>query len=130
MTNKITPPDTPTIVLAGRAWPIPRLAPRQNRIVVPALLELIPRILRARDEAAAAGETGGFAQVARYLDTAAYDRLTEIAFLALTRAQPDLARAAFEDMPIDTFELIGAVRVIALQAGLIRRAGETDERRG
>jgi hypothetical protein len=121
---------TPTINLAGKEWPVPRLAPRQNRIVVPALLELIPMILRARDEAAEAGETGSFAQVARYLDTAAYDRLTETVFVALTRAHPDLARTAFDDMPIDTFELIGAVRVIALQAGLIRRAGEADELRG
>jgi hypothetical protein len=122
--------QTPTIVLAGRAWPIPRLAPRQNRIVVPALLELIPKILRARDEAAAASELGSFAQVARYLDTAAYDQLTELAFTALTRGHPDLARAEFDDMAMDTFELIAAVRVIALQAGLIRRAGEADERRG
>jgi hypothetical protein len=33
-------------------------------------------------------------------------------------------------MAVDTLELLGAVRVIALQAGLIRRAGEADERRG
>jgi len=130
MTNKNTPPDTPAILLAGRAWPVPRLAPKQNRIVVPALLELIPKILRARDEATAAGELGSFAQVARYLDTAAYDRLMEIAFTALTRAHPDLCRADFDDMAMDTFELIAAVRVVALQAGLTRRNGEADERRG
>ncbi|MGH6877640.1 MAG: hypothetical protein ACREHV_09725 [Rhizomicrobium sp.] len=115
--------ETPAIRLAERDWPIPRLAPRQNRIVVPALLELIPKILRARDDAAEAGQTGSFAQLARYLDTAAYDRLAEIAFTALTRAHPDVARAEFDDMPIDTLELIAAVRIIALQAGLIRRAG-------
>lgn len=117
--------DTPAITLAGREWPVPLLAPRQNRIVVPALLELIPKILRARDEAAARGETGSLAQVSRYLDTAAYDRLTEVAFTALTRAHPALARTEFDDLPIDTFELIAAVRTIALQAGLIRPRGET-----
>ena len=116
--------ETPTITLAGREWPVPRLAPRQNRIVVPALLDLVPKILRAREEAAAAGETGSFAQVSRYLDTAAYDRLTDVAFAALTRAHPALARAEFDDLAIDTFELIAAVRVIAVQAGLIGPRGE------
>ncbi|MGH6889803.1 MAG: hypothetical protein ACREHF_11520 [Rhizomicrobium sp.] len=113
--------DVPTIRLAGRDWPVPALAPRQNRLVVPALFELVPKILRARDEAAGTGETGHFAGLAGYLDTRAYDRLTEIAFLALTRAHPDLSRTEFDDMPIDTLELIAAVRTIAAQAGLLRR---------
>lgn len=116
--------EDPTIRLARRDWPVPVLAPRQNRIVVPALLELIPKILRARDEAAAAVEEGSLAQLARYLDTAAYDQLSEIAHVALTRAHPALARAEFDDLPIDTLELIAAVRTIAVQAGLVRRAGE------
>ncbi len=118
----------PMIVLAGREWPIPRLAPKQNRIVAPALLELIPRILRARDEFAAGD--GSFAQMARYLDTASFDRLCDIAFVALTRAAPALSRAEFDDMPIDTLELIAAVRVIARQAGLLGRVGGGDERLG
>ena len=46
--------DAPVITLAGRAWLVPKLAPRQNRIVVPALVELIPKILAARDQAQAA----------------------------------------------------------------------------
>lgn len=116
-----TASDAPIIILAGREWPVPKLGARQNRIVVPALLELIPKILRARDQSDAAGETGSFAQLARYLDTEAYDRLTEVAYAALTRAHPALSRAEFDEFPIDTLELIAAVRVIALQAGLIRR---------
>ncbi|HEY3778770.1 MAG TPA: hypothetical protein VGL35_12000 [Rhizomicrobium sp.] len=107
--------DTPTIRLAGRDWPVPVLAPRQNRIVVPTLLELIPKIGSAR-----AGEPHSLAGLARYLDTAAYDQLTDIAFAALTRAHPGLSRAEFDDFPIDTLELIAAVRTIALQAGLMR----------
>jgi hypothetical protein len=112
----------PSITLAGREWAIPKLAPRQNRIVVPALLELIPKILAARDAAHAAGERGSFAAAARYLDTPGYDTLATLVFAALTRARPDLARDAFDDMAIDTFELIAAVRTIALQAGLLATA--------
>jgi hypothetical protein len=109
----------PAIVLAGREWAVPRLAPKQNRIVVPALLELIPRILRARAQADAAGEADQSSQLARYLDTAFYDRLGDVVFTALTRAEPGLTRAAFDDMPVDTLEMLVAVRVIALQAGLL-----------
>ena len=119
MDTASTASATPTIALAGREWAVPKLAPRQNRIVVPALLELIPKILAARDEADAAGAKGGFATLARYLDTNNYDTLATLVFTALTRARADLARNEFDDMAIDTFELIAAVPAIARAAGLL-----------
>jgi len=111
--------EAPTISLAGREWSLPKLAPRQNRIVVPALLTLVPKILRARDEARAAG-TSSFAALARYLDTESYDTLATLVFAALTRASPALTRESFDDMAIDTFELLAAVVPIARAAGLLR----------
>ena len=110
----------PTVAIAGRKWPVPQLSPKQNRIVVPALLELLPKIIRARERSGDPG--GGMAQLSQYLDTAAYDRLADIAFHALTRAHPDLRREDFDDMPVDTAELFGALSVIALQAGLLKPA--------
>ena len=110
----------PTITLAGREWPLAKLAPRQNRIVVPALLHLVPKILAARDAAGNAGEKDSFATLARYLDTACYDTLAGLVFAALTRATPALTREAFDDMAIDTFELLAAVVPIARAAGLVR----------
>lgn len=118
MTSQQTPFDIRTITLAGREWEVPVLAPKQNRIVVPALLELVPKMLRAREEAGASS----FAQLARYLDAAAYDRLCDLVFAALTRARPDLTRAEFDESPIDTLELVEAVRTIAFQAGLLKYA--------
>jgi len=112
---------TPTLTLAGREWPLPKLAPRQNRIVVPALLELVPKILKARDEADKTGEKGSFATLARYLDTESYDTLAGLVFAALTRANPSLTREAFDDTAIGTFELVEAVVPIARAAGLIRQ---------
>jgi hypothetical protein len=106
-----------TITLAGKHWPVPTLAPRQNRTVVPALLEVIPKIIHARGDAS---DVTGFAQLARYLDTQTYDRITEIAFMALTRAHPALTRAEFDDMSVDTAELLGALNPIARAAGLYR----------
>ena len=111
---------TPTITLAGREWPLPKLAPRQNRIVVPALLRLVPKILAARDDADRAGEKGSFAALARYLDSESYDTLTNLVFAALTRATPDLGRETFDTMAIDTFELLSALVPIARAAGLLR----------
>jgi hypothetical protein len=111
----------PAIILAGRSWPVPRLAPRQNKIVVPVLLRLIPRILRARDEALAAQESD-LGYLGRLVDEATYEQLATIAHTALTRARPDLTRAEFDDMSVETLELIGAVFVIARQAGLLRPA--------
>ncbi|MGH6889802.1 MAG: hypothetical protein ACREHF_11515 [Rhizomicrobium sp.] len=83
----------PVIVLAGRAWRVPWLAPRQNRIVIPAILEL--------------GATPDYA------------RLMDIALAALTRAHPALDRAAFEEQPIPLCELIDALPVIARQTGFV-----------
>jgi hypothetical protein len=112
---------TPTVTLAGCEWALPKLAPRQNRVVVPALLALVPKILRARDDADAAGAKGGFAALARYLDTESYDALAGLVFAALTRANPSLTREGFDDMAIDTFELVAAVVPIARAAGLLRK---------
>lgn len=89
--------NDPTITLAGRAWRVPLLAPRQNRIVVPALVNL-------------------GAQPAEQ-----YDALAEIAFAALTRAHPWLDRTEFDDWPLPAHELIEALPVIAMQTGFLER---------
>ncbi|HEY1615130.1 MAG TPA: hypothetical protein VGF97_15705 [Rhizomicrobium sp.] len=107
--------DTPTIALAGRDWPVPRLTPRQNRVIVPILLDLIPRVVQAR-----AQDGGDLAQLARFLDAATYDQLVTVAHLALTRAHAALTRDEFEEMPVETLELVMALGTIAKQAGLVR----------
>jgi hypothetical protein len=86
--------NEPTITIAGKSWRVPLLGPRQNRVVVPALMAL---------------GAGPHAQ---------YDLLLDIVFAALTRARPHLARDAFEDWPIATSELVDALPVIAKQTGL------------
>lgn len=86
----------PTIAIAGKRWRVPLLAPRQNRVVLPALVNL-----GARPEEQ-------------------YGALLDIAFAALTRAHSWLDRAQFEGWPIPTYELIGALPVIATQTGLMK----------
>jgi len=111
--------DDPTITLAGKEWTVPRLAPRQNRIIVPALLRLIPHILAARAEAVAAQESN-LAYLSRFMDGPTYEELATVAYTALTRANPELKRSDFDDMPIDTLELVASISAIARQAGLLR----------
>lgn len=91
-------PD-PVITIAGRAWRVPLLAPRQNRIVVPALLRM--------------GANPG----------AQYDDLLGMVFAALTRAN-DLAREEFDDMPIPTWELTAAVPIVAQQTGMLSKSAK------
>lgn len=90
--------NDPTITIAGREWRVPHLAPRQNRIVVPALLAL------------------------QTCTEQWYDRLLDIVFAALTRAEPAIVRDDFDDWSIATHELIDALPVIAKQTGLMRDA--------
>ena len=84
------------ITLAGREWPIPMLAPRQNRVVIPALMRLGDHPERK------------------------YEDLLDAAFAALTRAHPGIDRAKFEEWPVATWELVEAVPVIASQTGLLK----------
>jgi len=113
-------PVVPSIRIAGKDWQVPQLSPRQNRIVVPALLDVLPKIVAARERANGQKDTGSLAQLALYLNTAAYDKLTDIVFHALGRAHPDLKREDFDDMPVETAELFAAMIVIAHQAGLFK----------
>ena len=87
--------ETQKIMLAGQEFEIPVLSPKQNRIIVPAMVRLGDSDPRTR-----------------------YDALLDIVFTALTRARPDLNRDEFDNMQIKTSELYAAVPVIQQQAGI------------
>ena len=53
-----------------------------------------------------------------------YDDLLEIAFVAITRAQPEITREKFLDLPITLPELIAAFSLIAGQTGVFQRSNE------
>ena len=88
----------PVIVVAQHEWRVPLFAPRQNRIVVPALMQLGTRV------------------------EGRYDLLLDIVFAALTRTHPQITRTEFDDWPVATHELLAALPVIAQQTGLTREA--------
>jgi len=111
----------PTVTLGGKAWPVPMLAARQNKIIDPLILSLLPIFAEWQTDKAGALAKIGAVQ---------YDALLEIGFQAIRRAHPDVAREQFLDMPVTLPELIAAFTIIAQQTGVFARtediaAGET-----
>lgn len=103
------------VTLAGVEWFVPLLAMRQNRVVVPRMLKVLPLIDAARD-----------------LDSDAYidvfneetlDMFTHIVHAALTRAY-DLTLDAFLDLPITPREMMAAMPVIVKATGFFRENPE------
>jgi hypothetical protein len=141
----------PTIVLAGKKWPVPLLGPRQNRIVVPAVSRITKRmrelaeaklsaltaaerqaIVAASPDAARLGDDGALrsfvwkttdfgVELLTAADTEFLDLLADAAFWALKRAHPQMARDEFDDMPIAMLDMIDAVGTIAQQTGMMRK---------
>lgn len=101
--------------LAGKAWRIPMLAARQNRIIDPLILGLLPVFAQWQDD-----KSGALAK----LGNQQYEALLEIAYVALTRDTPELTREQFMDMPVTLPELIEAFSVIAQQTGVFQKTGE------
>lgn len=106
---------TPTIELGGKHWPVPMLAPRQNRHVVPAIIALGPKFSNTATSRTTAS-------VYRNVDESVYDNLLDVSFWALKRAHPAMERDEFEDMPISTNELMLALPIVARQSGMIKAA--------
>lgn len=104
MIMKISEADlkaSPTITIGGETFHIPKLAPKQNR-------RIVPRIARL-----------GQIDVNK-LDEQTMDDLYEIVFWALTRGYPETDQAEFMDRAIDVAECMRAIPVIAQQTGIMK----------
>jgi hypothetical protein len=97
------------ITLAGVEYFVPVLAVRQNRVCVPLLQSLAPRI----------GEIIEPGSVMRSHD---YDDLLRLIHAALTRAYPDATLDDLLDMEITMDELIQAVNVVMRQTRAFKMA--------
>jgi len=109
---------TPTINWDGQQWPIPKLAPRENRFVLPAVLRLRPMLAKLRESEMTAEQ---------------FDDLTSIIFWGLKRAHPLLRRDYFDSIAYGVDEMFEAVMVIALQTGtmkLVKKVAEDKESEG
>lgn len=118
-------PTVLTIELDGKKWPIPKLAPKQNEIVVPLVLELVPKLtssVRAVNVDGAAKTHMDLGMLGKALTEKGMKDLYTIVFHSLQRGHKDLTREEFDDMPIGTLDAIEAVMTISKQTGVIRQA--------
>lgn len=127
--------DAPTIRVAGRDWPVPELAVKQLRIVIPALLKLNPLMIRMQEVAGEALKAVDAAKLEnrelsardlRWIDRIAlstedFDLLCDVVFLGITRGTPGFSRAEFDNMPVSTEDLLSALPVVAEQSRGVRR---------
>lgn len=89
------------VTLDGKKWPVPKLAPRQNRKVVPAILRCAKIDQRNITEE----------QV---------DDLYLVLYTGLTRAHPTLTRDEFDGMPISVEDALAAFPIVAIASGFYR----------
>lgn len=135
----------PCIRLAGQDWPIPLLAPRQNRIVVPAVTKITRRMrdiaeqkfasLKEDERQALIDSLGSEAElrtrlwkvtdfsfeIISALEPEFFDLVSDALYWSLTRAHPTLTRQQFDDMPIGMIEMVDAMGIIAQQTGMMRK---------
>jgi hypothetical protein len=113
--------DAMCVVLGGKSWPVPVLAAKQNKIIDPLILRLLPVFAEWRNDRA-----GALAK----LDAPCYDALLEVAFVAVSVASPGVTREAFLELPITLPELITAFSVIACQTGVFQKENTPGEAAG
>ena len=99
------------ISLGGRKFDIPALAVKQNRIIDPLIISLLPIFSTWSTDKTSIGKIG----------SEQYEALLTIAYTAITRALPAFKKEEFEDLPITLPELIFAFTTIAQQTGVFAR---------
>ena len=122
----------PKILLAGKEWAIPALAPKQARHVVPSMMKIIPLV--GKVQAAVTIEPGGEIKADQKLmmsamasiDEDAFEAVSTCIFWSLKRGYPQLGQGEFDEMPISLPEMLNALPVIMQQIGFIKpkAAGE------
>lgn len=114
-----------TVRLGNRDWPLPLLGVAQNRVVVPLVLKLLPKIADARKAALVDPEDekqGIYPHrlIAGLADADTHEQMCQACFVALTRANPGLTPAEFAELAISHFELVAAIIPVALACGVMR----------
>ncbi len=121
MDNYVDINDALTIQLGGKEWLIPMLAAKQNKIIDPLILSLLPIFSEWQNDKAVALSKLGAEQ---------YEDLQEIAFVAIGRAEPNLKHEQFLDLPITLPELINAFSIIAQQTGVFQKVTTEEKNPG
>lgn len=100
--NAACPMGTPTITLAGKKWPVPPLAIKQLRIIIPASTVI------------------GELRKGQGVSPAQMGAILNVVHTALTRAHPGFPADEFDEMEISLPELMEAVPIILEATGMKR----------
>jgi hypothetical protein len=105
--------NAPKVSLGGKDWPVPKLAIKQNRIIDPLIIRILPvfKLWQTDQEAAVL-----------QMCEKEYDNLITVCLEAVRRAAPALTKDEFMELQITLPEMIAAFPVIAKQTGLIKEA--------
>lgn len=117
MDNYINTDGAMSVIIGGKLWPVPVLAARQNKIIDPLILGLLPIFAQWQDNREEALKKIGREQ---------YDALLEISFVAISCIHRDLSREQFLDLPVTLPELIAAFSIIAQQTGVFQKSSGED----
>ncbi len=101
-----------TVRLAQKDWAVPMLSVRQNKVIDPIILSMLPVFAEWNNDKFAALQKIGADH---------YDRLLEMTFHAIHKASPTLSRDEYQDFSITLPELIAAFPIIAQQTGIFSR---------
>lgn len=148
------PPRSKFILLAGKRWPIPKLGPRQQRVIVPKanklLRALMPKLFAANQEREAIAKVAAEEKKAQQPERAKtaedvekslrvmlstvdltqeqYDDLVDITVAALSKLHPKVNREVFLDWDVATMELVMALLSISIQASILDEQAKPEER--
>lgn len=107
---------SPKVKLGGEEFAVPMLAARQQRIVVPAMIAIMPSLGRIF---AALETNDAGAMVDLGFDGVVYDKILDAVYTGLTRARPDLTKDEFLDRQMSVKEVFAALQVVMLQTGML-----------
>ena len=110
--------STMKIILGGKEFTVPLLVAKENRIIDPLILRLLPLFSTWQSD-----RTSALAHIGEY----EYTALQDIAFVAIRREQPGITKDIFLDMPVTLFELISAFSIIAQQTGIFQKTSEDSD---
>jgi hypothetical protein len=100
------------VTLGGKEFTVPLLVARENRIIDPIILKLLPIFANWQDNKNL---------VLSQIGEKEYDALHEMVFVAINRLQPEMTKEKLLDLPITLSELINSFSVIAKQTGIFEK---------
>ena len=120
--------ESPVIKIAGVAYTVPKLVPRQQRYVLPALLRVTPAMYKLGK---AMKEQGGLANLENPLTTEIYEDLLRILYWGVIWPNDKAFKYdTIYDLPIDLEDLSTAALAVQKQSGLFRQASVEEAESG